>query len=408
MNRYPQQQTYQPIRTRPIAHQSLNRMTRAVLSQQKAELADYIRGILEPEYAFTSMKVVKQPSTIPIPSTTVTFRNNINIPTDSNGDFTLAWNPNYLTMSAVLNQLKFISSEDQPHTYTVDAYSHVFMRKPTATQFGVFLPSYIPNVDMSKYRLVSAKLKVTYIGSNLQKSGMMYACATYDKTPIAVAYNEANYNMIPITNPSSSTQAELSPAAYPDSWKKTLAAMNERTISNGLWAKNCNVTEPNQGISCLHIPTDPSSEIFQPLGTYFGHPQPTGNKVWATTSDLFKETVLPEDITGDQGSQLCFLVCGHGMPASTECVNLQIYYNFEIIPTPQTAPFMRPTLNTFPPAILSQVRTTLNNSAQQIAIRPKSTPISNSLINSMASLAKSVNNAMPYVSTALNLTRLFG
>lgn len=362
-------------------------LVNSVLMNKRQRAMEYLLGLLEPEITVTNMLTIKQPSIVPIPSTTVCFRNNMNIGTDANGDFALAWNPNYLMTDDVVQLSNYIVGGVAG---AFDTYSHVCIKNTTTTSLD-FIPSYIPHIDLSKYRLVSAKLKITYIGSVLNKSGMLYACASYDKTPVAIG-RKLNTTIVPVRSPQNAAGNIIPYNNLPLSWKNTYLALNEQTISNGLWNKNCNITEANQGISCLHIPTDPVSETFFPIGSYFGAPIPVAsvNTIW--TAD--HESMLDLDPTTNNGSQLCYLVCGHGLPANIECINIQVFYNYEIIPTPMSAPFLRATVNAIPMDIQRAAREVVNISAPSLALRPSSSSLTTNLLNKLTNAGKILSSIL--------------
>lgn len=349
--------------TRHITRDDVDR----VLNDRANRVAAYISTILEPELSVTDGTVAKLPTMFPIPSTTVSFRNNINISTNAEGDFALAWNPNMFSNLDGLRQysMKIDGGEEK----VCDTISHLVVMDPTNDTHLLAVPSYVPDVALSKYRLVSAKLKVTYIGSVLNKSGMMYACATYDQTPALVGIS-GDFGDLMIFEDVFGNPIDWTSDLYADSIPgRTLASMNEQAISNGIWNKCLNITNSSQGMSCLHIPTDPINEIFYPVGTYFGNK--IANRHPIGSSSQLRSQAVPESFSSSSGAQLCYLMCGHGLPANTECVNIQVYYNYEVIPTQLTAPFLRPALDTFSYAERDLVRSVVREVAPVAATSTK-------------------------------------
>lgn len=350
--------------TKNITREDVDR----VLSDRANRVAEYISTILEPEIAVTDGTTAKLPTVFPIPSTTVSFRNNINISTNSDGDFALAWNPNFFSNVDGLKQ--YVIKPTGENAVPCNTLSHLVVLDPTNDNQLNAVPSYVPDVALSKYRLVSAKLKVTYIGSVLNKSGMMYACATYDQTPILVGVSGDFGDLMSFESPDGQLINWRSDNYSDTLIGHTLNNMNEQAISNGIWNKNLNITNSSQGMSCLHIPTDPINEIFYPVATYFG------NKIFYTaavnTSPVISRAI-PTSFESSSGAQLCYLMCGHGLPANTECVNIQVYYNYEVIPTQLTAPFLRPALDTFSKAERDIVRSIVHEVAPSVATSTKMT-----------------------------------
>lgn len=336
-----------------------------LLNKYKSEVIAYIKGTLEPELAVQEGLLLKQPSLFPIPSSGVGFRNNINIATDENGDFFLAWNPNYLINRKTVERYDIIGANVQ---FDCNTYSHLCSRHGNHMHF---YPSYVPDVDLAKYRLVSAKIKITYIGSNLEKSGMLYGCATYDQTPVMLGYDPgaSNYLTLEMSNGIEfdiSNVTNYNKRNYPlyNAW----SGMTEQKISNGIWNKNVNIVQTNQGISCIHIPSDPTNEIFYPMGSYFGFlPTSPGYQINGFTGD--HGVVYPTQFVGESGSQLCYLICGHGLPVNKEVINIQTFYNFETIPTMSSAPFLKGTQEFMPAGALKIVDQVVKEVAPKIAIR---------------------------------------
>jgi hypothetical protein len=333
---------------------------RAVLDDKAKRLADYITAILEPEYAVTEGFVARQPNLFPIPSTSISFRNNVNIATDENGDFALSWNPAFFSNLETVSKLHFTITDTEMKSF--NTISHIMVRN--SGQAGVMraIPCYVPDVAMSKYRLVSAKLKVTYIGSLLNKAGMMYACATYDQTPVVYGYTTGTNQLMKLIQPNGS-EADWSTGNGP--MANTYRNMSEQTISNGVWNKSLNITNSNQGMTCLHIPTDPINEIFYPIGSYFGN---TYSQSTTYVRPQLVDWAIPSSLISSSGAQLCYLVCGHGLPPGVECINLQVYYTFEVIPTQLSAPFLRAPKDNFSPGERDLVRKVVQTVADKVSV----------------------------------------
>jgi hypothetical protein len=352
---------------RDISHADVQR----VLEDRATRMANYITSILEPEFAVTEGLVAKQPGLFPIPSTSVSFRDNVNISTDNEGDFALCWNPNFFANSAVLADYRITDSAGAART--CNTLVRLLYRSGDCLRG---LPSYVPDVAIAKYRLVSAKLKVTYIGSVLNKSGMMYGCATYDQTPTCVGYQAEAHAEDPLVfaDDALGNEYEIGPNTPYPTLASTIANLTEARISNGIWNKNLNVTNSDQGISCLHVPTDPLNEVFYPSGTYFGTRAGTvvGRKYnvdqLPTAWNNWPSVMGKQVFSSTAGAQLCYLVCGHGLPKNVECINIQTYYTYEIIPTTTSAPFLRSVSDTGDPRERELVRTVIREVAPQAAV----------------------------------------
>lgn len=337
-------------------------------------MLEYIAAILDPQIAVEDGKSIKQPSLIPIPSATTAFRVNVNISTDDSGDFFLAWNPNYLINKENLEYYSGIFSSSTLYPY--NTYSNL-VYKDSANKSLNFCPSYVADVSLSKYRLVSSKIKVTYIGSNLEKSGMMYACASFDPTPIRYGYLQSGDQIFPMKT--DGKYIDLTSATNYPVESSTYNLLTEANISNGIWNTNVNIVQTNQGISCLHVPIDPTNEIFYPMGSYFGYKNTdTTAKSTTVVESQFGNTkvINRQDISG---SQLCFLICGHGLPKNKEVINIQIFYNFEIIATPASAPYIKMSNFPFNSEDTKKMNDIIKTSYNDISIKQENGNISKNL-----------------------------
>jgi hypothetical protein len=312
-----------------------------IFSDHKRRLLEYIEGVLDPELAFVSGKPVKQPSIFPIWSNTVVFMSNYNFSTSNTGDFYLAWNPNFLVSQQVLPRFAMGHSgsgssivEAQPQ-----AIGQLFVKWGTT---AYTYPTYTPDVGLSKYRLVGAKIVMTYVGPEIEKSGVFYACATYSPTAImwcssktqgccernASTGNPVDYAAMQVV------QGQQIPAL-------TYHMLTEQNITNGLWAKSVPLSSGNK-ISCVSIPTDPTASIFNQLGTYYGERQDPSNTTYSVDITSMKDTIAQSAIDNtSEGTNICYLLCAKGLPVNKNCINIKVYYNFETIPVPEAAPFLR-------------------------------------------------------------------
>lgn len=371
----------------------------AVLNDRAIRLSNYIASVLEPELTVTDGLIAKQPSLFPIPSTSVSFRDNLTLSTDTFGDFAIAWNPNFFSNMAELSTHKFLYDGGTEPCNTV---CRIVQKRNNGTL--VAFPSYVPDVALSKYRLVSAKIKVTYVGSILNKSGMMYACATYDQTPVFIGVDDSDGEEPLSIVDSSGTDIHWNTESNVNSIPgHTYANLTERVISNGIWNKSLNITNSEQGISCHHVPTDPINEIFYPIGTYFGNLGQNSQTVPRVPSNV----TFGNSLYSTQGAQLCYLICGHGLPADQECINIQVYYTFEVIPTTSTAPFLRSLTDKSTAQEREFVRNIVREVSPQIAIttqRPRN------LWSSIRDMMRNVdwkNVAMSAASLVPKIAKLF-
>lgn len=311
-----------------------NTVVKALEDFHKRTRSQYLYSMIHPDYAVTEGIQVKLYSDVPIPTSSIGVRSMYQLQTSENGTICIQWSPNFLATEADI-AARFEGAGTDP---TSTAYSNIMYINHTSLDgtaetphqwFG--LPSYIPSVMLQKYRLVSALLRVKYNGSVLNQAGTMISCATFDSLPVYTAksvssVNDANYCLTHIP-------PDANRARYTDF----------SLIRNGLWNYSVNITADANGIECLYVPTDPTSNIFYDLASYYGTTLTKITPLAATTAGDPYGYV--EAQVGDFGSQLNYMVAGYNLPQNLNCIQVEVFYNFEVISDPSVAPLLRSTIN---------------------------------------------------------------
>lgn len=267
---------------------------------QRSAKNRYLAGLVHPDLAVKNGIQLKLYSDIPIPTASVGWHEQYQFTTSSLGTFLLAWKPNFLL--------------DQPTMsyYAQTGWSHLNYNNSasltglTSVAGNNFVPSgYTPNISLQRYRMVSALIKVTYNGSVLNQAGTMISCATFDPMFVAVG-NSAT---------AVSTHADTLVDRFG----------NFSLIANGLWNNTVNITETAGGIECLYVPIDPDDYLFERTGYYYGN------------TNLSTGTFQAQS----EGAHINYVVAGRNLPASAQCILVDIYYNYEVIADPSAAPILR-------------------------------------------------------------------
>jgi len=265
----------------------------------------YLTGLIHPDLAVTEGQAVKMYSDVPIPTSTVGIHEQYQFTPSANGTFLISWMPNFLCTASSLS------------SYTLTNYSHLTYNNNIALTGSVSCAgnlftsgAYIPQVDLTRTRLVSALLKVSYNGPVLNQSGTMLAAATFD--PFFACAGSA---VAPVTG-----------------FSNTLADRygNFALIQNGLWPQTTNITNSSEGLECLYIPIDPMDLIFEKGGTYHGL-VPTAAGILSPPTD---------------GAPINYVIAGRNFSFIQTCVIVDLYYNYEVIPDPNAVPIMRPIADT--------------------------------------------------------------
>lgn len=297
--------------------------------------SQYLYSMIHPDYAVTEGVQVKMYSDVPIPTSSIGIRMMYQIRTSAVGTFLLSWSPNFLATN------QDIEARFDTFTAKSSAYSNIIVSNDDNMNGGAasedftqyHLPSFIPSVMLQKYRLVSAILKVKYNGSVLNQAGTMVSCATYDNLPV--------YNLVAGESPSAEVLL-LHPAYSP---KSTVFSRYSdfSLIRNGLWNYSQNITADANGLECLYVPTDPTSNMFYDLASYYGSTLSKVEDIKQSTTTIGQS----EAIIGDSGAQLSYVVAGYNLPKNETCLQIEVYANFEVIADPSVAPLLRSSLNQY-------------------------------------------------------------
>lgn len=314
------------------------RLLSALREYQKVVKSRYLVALVHPDLAVKQQIPVKLYSDVPIPTASMGFHEQYQFTTSTQGTFLLAWKPNFLVNQAYLTANGLTTWSN----ITMNIAAGLTGNVGVAGNF--FVPrNYTPNIDLQRYRLVSALLKISYNGAVLSQQGTMLSCATFDPLTVAVGNNVTPIGTIADTLVDRFGQFSL--------------------IQNGLWNTTVDITKHSEGIECLYVPTDPDDMIFQRTNSYYG------------TTVLAPNQLQPDT----EGAHIQYIVCGRNLPVSSSCIIVDTYYNYEIIADPSSAPFLRSEAqNVFTSTEHSAIQDSMINSmGKGGAIRP-SKPVTDS------------------------------
>lgn len=319
----------------------------------KHERAKYLYSLIHPEFAVQEGVQVKLYSDAPIPSSSIGMRQMFNISTSDKGTFEMIWSPNFLAtegaLSTVLDPELPLTSVVKPYGY---AYSNLYVNNDTSLTgtgskdaFGC-LPCFQPMALLQKYRLVSALLKVKYNGSVLNQAGTLLSCATYETFPVIVAGGVTETTN---DSPSLDVAAAMSLCKQQNANPSLARWTNFDIIRNGQWNLSHNISADANGIECLYVPVDPTSKMFYDVGDYYGtsianSQDTTDYKYTVTNSSFHYETHIRQLLPFSETS-VKYVVAGHNLPKSENCIQIELFYNFEVIADPTVAPLIRSSIN---------------------------------------------------------------
>ena len=313
-----------PIKLRKMNPQKA--MT-SILSTNKRNLIQYIYGLIHPDIAISECMQVKKPSGIPIPSTTFGIKRNLTLKTNSSGNLALIWVPNYLCSLQGFKDLHSTYPINSQLTGNITVANTAFTNlwyTNSDNLDGAKLTDIVWNAhpintlsqDFARYRLTSALIKVKYTGNKLNQAGMMYSSASYKQLPY-------------ITAASGTMATTLSSNSVENADDYFMKFNNFDVTRNGQWNKSVNVTANANGLEALYVPTDPMNDVFAKDGFVTSTEKTTGTE----SSNLYVCCQYPNN-TNIKYSFVC-----QGLPASTACVTVETYYNFEIIVEQEQMPY---------------------------------------------------------------------
>lgn len=301
-----------------------------VLNYYHTLLRSYIYGLVHPELAVNSSNIPKAPNYVAIPTSNITFREAFDIEPDKNGEFILYWTPNFLATEAAIQKRSNYACKNYSRNW-LGTFSDVH------NEFGYYpVAAYSPPASFVKYRLVSAGCKITYKGPVIQRAGIISHCLTYKAIPMPY-FNEDSKDWI--------GQSAYDGATDPLIWNNTLQNLDPTTIQNGMWNSIQNV-QKNQTVFVCAVPTDPSDFIFEDDAYFY--------QAATATEELEAQSIHVSDVP--EGAQqydirMCIQLPQDGTPCSyifkgtdlSQEAKLYVeqFYNFEVIPTEESAPILR-------------------------------------------------------------------
>lgn len=260
----------------------------------------YLSGLVHPDLAVKNGVPLKLYSDVPIPTSSVGWHEQYQFTTSANGTFMLSWSPNFFCEAGNLN----INNQTG---YSHMAYNNsAGLTGNATTAQSFFVPAgYTPNIAVQRYRCVSALLKVTYNGSVLNQSGTFLSCATFDPFPTALG------------------TAVTAVSTFQNTLLDRFGTFS--LISNGLWNNTQNVTETGHGLEALYVPIDPDDLVFERANYFYG------------SYSNGASTISPQS----EGAHVNYVFAGRNLPGTTSCILVDVYYNYEVIADPSTAPLLR-------------------------------------------------------------------
>lgn len=327
----------------------------------------YYQALLDPEYAAINSIEVKFPTPYDLPSKCVNIKNSWETKVNSKGNALITWRPNYLATTYWADEVGnwlINNSLDHPQKFQAPDfhYSQVTINNELTLDGERDLLHGADFVEMKqvklpiiKYRLVSAKLTVEYIGRNDDESGSITSGQWIgDMTPIAAVVQGTTYNNVSIVGTASMLR---------DNSNQTCAFGqfdNIRDLPYG----NVKALRKGDVYSYYYYPIDSSTSKFTVIGQYgeseqakedaYIDPTSTG-RLKMSISDFAPNLEMTTTVTSTGGSKTTtsvsqgtnrvtvpsYIIAISGLSSTTTAneIRINLYENYECIFAPELSMF---------------------------------------------------------------------
>jgi hypothetical protein len=341
-----------------------------LMSYYNTQLVNYIHGLLHPELAVSGSDIPKCPSYVSIPTSNITFREAFDIDPDKNGEFVLCWTPNFLATAERINKMSSGACKDYSRNW-LGGFDETY------NEYGFYpVAAYCPPASFRKYRLVSAGCKITYKGPTIERAGIVSYCLSYRQFPM-VFFKEDENDFLSLK----CFQNNMDPRY----WGSDLDNFDITTIQNGMWNQVKNV-QRGQQVFVVSVPTDPSDFIFEDDGFFYASasaddtlPIRTGN--W-TDGNGTSQTYAFNSQLAEDGTPCSYIFKGTNLTKDAK-LYVEQFYNFEVIPTEESATILRPRKGSFTSEDLNLSKDIINKSLE--LAKGETANLTKNVINKMIS-----------------------
>lgn len=285
----------------------VNRTQRLLDDYAKYNRLQYIMGALHPQLAYENRWDIRYPSILPVPTACVRVMSSHALTTGTLGQLYINYVPGTLIGSNIANFEASGITQNTTCNGAGVAGSNVYLVQPCFP---------VPRM-WDRYRLVAAEIKVTYTGNVFDRKGTIYGGVHYEPASIAVRGSSGSGTINSIAN------------SNVDRFSSNLGL-----VKNQLWSETRVLTENELHMSYVWTP-DSASNLLYP--GYIPSSGSEGIVVNSTSANLVTQTTAAGIRTNlGSSSQVgpdrninFFMV---GLPATNQCVRVDIYEIFEYIP----------------------------------------------------------------------------
>ena len=285
----------------------------------------YLNNLLHPE----KCKGVKIPSQIPIPSCSFQLHNCVTLRTNASGNLAIMFNPYFLASNIHKETLNTYNLDNNRIRTHIDVFSSLFVNNDPSLDGYSSNENWLPiNIGQEippvydQYRLVSASLVIKYIGRLEDVSGIIGGAIVFDETSDIGGYYTVYYQ--------SSSGVEV-PISYPRV-PNFLAKYGNFDLAMDSFYRQENLCL--EGIRQLYFPIDNSYEEYTKLMNEDLLNITTNiNEISGKPPTAFRMSYKANENYLKNGfNQMVYVL---GAPANQTCFKLDIYCNFECLPSTQ-------------------------------------------------------------------------
>ena len=280
----------------------------------------YLNNLLYPE----KYKNIAIPSSIPVPSCSFQLHNSISLTTNSSGNLGIFFSPYFLSSNSY-NKSIIVETDEWYNEYTIDFFTTLFVNNDDSldgTEKNINwkikdIGQCIPPV-YEKYRLVSASLVIRYIGSLDDISGVIGGAIVYEPS------NEIGcHHYIKFYNKTTGREyGTLSRYTIP----KYLAKYGNFDLAMDSYYHQENLIL--EGIRELYFPLDNSyMEYVNLMREEYVTVEQQDADNYHDIRGIYR---VDQDYLKNGLNQMIYIL---GAPANQTCFKLDIYCNFECLPT---------------------------------------------------------------------------
>ena len=294
---------------------------------------NYLNNLLNPE----KCKGVKIPSQVPIPSCSFQLHNCITLKTNSSGNLGIIFNPDFLA-SNVHNRVINVETSEWNNDYTIQFFTSLFVNNDDSLDgFSDNIHWKIMDIGQNippvynQYRLVSASIVVKYMGSLEEVSGVIGGAIVFDESSEIGCHHRIKFR-------NKQTGREYGPFAR-FTIPKYLSKYGNFDLAMDAFYRQENLCL--EGIRLLYFPIDTSyTDYIGLMNDNYVYIEQQDGETYHDIRGIFR---ADEDYRKNTFKQMIYVL---GAPANQTCFKLDIYCNFECLPSSEFMNYLPLSMNT--------------------------------------------------------------